>query len=45
MIEENNGANREDKISKLIMLFSSLPSHKREIVLEMAKRMSEKNKK
>lgn len=45
MIEGSNSSNREDKISQLIMLFSSLPSHKREIVLEMAKRMSEKNKK
>lgn len=44
MIERSNTSSRKDKISELIMLFSSLPYHKREIVLEIAKLMSEKKR-
>lgn len=45
MIEENDTNNREEKIAELIVLFSSLPSCKREIVLEIARIMSKNKKK
>lgn len=44
MIEESNTEGRDGKIMELIMLFYSLPSYKREIILEMARIMSESKK-
>lgn len=45
MIEESNTKGRDGKIMKLIMLFYSLPYNKRKVVLEIAKRLSEKKNK
>lgn len=44
MIEGNDTNNMEEKIAELVVLFSSLPSCKREIILEIA-RITFKNKK
>lgn len=44
MMKENDTNNREEKIAELVVLFSSLPSCKREIVMEIARIMSERNK-
>lgn len=44
MIEGNKADGRKEKIMELIMLFSSLSSHKREIILEIARIMYESKK-
>lgn len=44
MMEENNNMDIIDKITELVILFSDLSPHKREIILEMARIMSDGKK-
>lgn len=44
MIKGNDTSDREEKIAELVMLFSSLPARKRDVVMEIARIMSERNK-
>lgn len=41
MIDKNNMSESENKIKELVMLFSSLTYQEREIIIEMAKLMSQ----
>lgn len=44
MIKGNDASDREEKIAELVMLFSSLQARQREVVMEIARIMSERNK-
>lgn len=44
MIEENNSLERENNIKKLLMLFSYSYLQEREVIIEIAKLMSQKEK-